>query len=562
MEYINFKKILQKKTRNTISYNIIAFHEGLSYISALAIKYFFKDYLKLEPAFLSTVYSIVHIPWAIKPLLGLITDLCPIFGYRRKIYILLCALINFICLLLMSFYVETVNSALICIFFMNLTLSFLSVLGEAIVVEISQMETTNKRSKAKDNISSYFIYRTLGQLISSYLKGKLIDIVSLRNVFFIACLVPSIVFLAGLIFDENKNEEEDEIENENDNNYNKLSIDENEKGSFYVSINEEEDKMLKKNPNLDNNSNKNSNNNDENNENKKQNTEKIIEKKNLIKQLIAFASQKHILIPLLFMLLFKSTPSYHDAFFYFLTNSLKFTATDLGEISFCSHLAMLIAIYIYRIFLKNFSFKKMIIIGTCISFMISSLCFIMVLRLNIKFGIPDFWLLLFTDSFLSLVGELVLMPILSLGCVLCPKDLEGTSYSLFMSALNVGNILSHLNGSFLTKLFNITSDKNENLKWFILFTKIYSLLPLPILYFIEINNLDPKENNNNIDISNFTNVDDIADSNFHINNNELMNDNFNSNNNNDNNDFLENISLKNKKNISNNNDYKTKINQL
>ncbi len=127
----------------------------------------------------------------------------------------------------------------------------------------------------------------------------------------------------------------------------------------------------------------------------------------------------------------------------------------------------------------------MIIIGTIISFFISLACFLIVLRLNIKLGIPDFWLLLFTNSFLSMVGEFVLLPILSLACVLCPKNLEGTVYSVFMSSLNLGGILSHLNGGILTSLMHISSKNYANLHWLILIAKITSLLPLPMLYCID-----------------------------------------------------------------------------
>jgi hypothetical protein len=139
----------------------------------------------------------------------------------------------------------------------------------------------------------------------------------------------------------------------------------------------------------------------------------------------------------------------------------------------------------------------MITIGTIISFFVSCLCFILVLRINVRFGIPDFWLLLFTNSFLSLIGELVILPILSLACVLCPKNLEATIYSIFMSSLNLGGIFSELNGSFFIGLFFITSKNYDNLHWFILFTKFVSLLPLPLLLCINKSYFEPKEKEEN-----------------------------------------------------------------
>lgn len=216
-------------------------------------------------------------------------------------------------------------------------------------------------------------------------------------------------------------------------------------------------------------------------------------KENLLKTLIAFIWQKHVLIPLAFIIVFKATPSYYDSFFYFITNELKLSASDLGKISFCSTIAILIAIMIYKAYLKNCNFKVMIVIGTVISFFVSLSALILVLRINIKYGIADFWLLLFTNSFLSLVGELVLLPILSLACVLCPKNLEGTVYSFFMSSLNLGGILSHLNGGILTSALHISTKDYSNLPWLIFIAKIFSLLPLPMLLFINDKYFHPEE---------------------------------------------------------------------
>lgn len=440
-----------KKNRNKLAYTLIAFHHGVSYISQLAIQYFFKDELKVEPSTLATINSITHIPWAIKPLLGLITDLFPICGYRRKIYIILCGVINLLSWIFMTFYVHSTALATTMIFLVNLSLSFCSVLGEAVVVELSKMETENKTSKAKDFVSMFFLCRTLGELLSSYLKGLFVDIMPLRKIFLIASFVPLLVILAGCIFIESPG---GEVNQDNENN----------------------------------------NNNDEENVNLVSNgPSNGVSETSLIGELMTFMCQKFILIPLGFIIIFKATPSYYDAFFYFITNELKFTASDLGKISFCSTIAILIAIWVYKAFLKEYNFKAMISLGTIISFFVSFLCYILVLRINLKIGIPDFWLLLFTNSFLSLIGELVLLPILSLACVLCPKNLEGTVYSIFMSSLNLGGILSQLNGSLFTSIFGISTKNYLNLHWFILFAKFLSLLPLPILLCINNAYFEPKE---------------------------------------------------------------------
>ena len=50
------------KKRNKLAYLLIAFHQGVSYISKLAVQYFFKDELKIEPHILAQINSITELP--------------------------------------------------------------------------------------------------------------------------------------------------------------------------------------------------------------------------------------------------------------------------------------------------------------------------------------------------------------------------------------------------------------------------------------------------------------------------------------------------------------------
>jgi len=78
-----------------------------------------------------------------------------------------------------------------------------------------------------------------------------------------------------------------------------------------------------------------------------------------------------------------------------------------------------------------------------------------------------------------------MMPMLALACQICPKNLEGTVYSFFMSAINFGGIMSGLIGSFITTSLGISSKDYHNLHILILISNFASLVPLPILYCID-----------------------------------------------------------------------------
>ena len=69
---------------------LVYFVQGILGLSRLAKDYFVKDELHLSPAEASLIFSASSIPWLIKPLWGFISDSVPLFGYRRKSYLVLC----------------------------------------------------------------------------------------------------------------------------------------------------------------------------------------------------------------------------------------------------------------------------------------------------------------------------------------------------------------------------------------------------------------------------------------------------------------------------------------
>jgi hypothetical protein len=205
---------------------------------------------------------------------------------------------------------------------------------------------------------------------------------------------------------------------------------------------------------------------------------------NLFDEFIEFMTRVYVIVPTLYIIFFLSTPSYTDPFFYFLTNELKFTPYTLGQISFCSTIGILTAIAIYKFYLKNCHFRNIVLGGSVFAFIFSFTAYILVTRLNVDLGIPDFYLVLFSSSVMAMIGEIIMMPMLSLACLLCPKNLEGTVYSIFMSAINFGAGLASLNGSFITMSLGITATDYSNLPTLILISNFWNLFPFMLLLFL------------------------------------------------------------------------------
>lgn len=55
-------------------------------LSRISTKYYMKDEQKVQPSEAQIFFGIIQLPWVVKPLWGLLTDIVPIFGYRRRPY--------------------------------------------------------------------------------------------------------------------------------------------------------------------------------------------------------------------------------------------------------------------------------------------------------------------------------------------------------------------------------------------------------------------------------------------------------------------------------------------
>lgn len=62
----------------------------------LAVKDYYKEYLGLDPGEMQIYISIIHIPWSFKILYGLISDNVPIFGTRRKSWLIIMGILQFV----------------------------------------------------------------------------------------------------------------------------------------------------------------------------------------------------------------------------------------------------------------------------------------------------------------------------------------------------------------------------------------------------------------------------------------------------------------------------------
>jgi hypothetical protein len=236
--------------------------------------------------------------------------------------------------------------------------------------------------------------------------------------------------------------------------------------------------------------------NEENEENEQNLENQNLSLANQISIFWSFLKTDKIYKPVIFIFLFMITPSYSDIMFFFYTNRLNFTPIAIGRLRLIYGFASIIGIYSYNNYLKDISFKKIIFFSTALSSLFSLSSLILVERINIKLGIPDFVFCMGADALNTALSEINMLPILVLACNICPKNIEGTLYAFLMSVINLSSLFASQIGSIISLYLGITSNNFENFRWFILIANFSSFLPLPLLFIINDNDYINNDNDN------------------------------------------------------------------
>jgi folate/biopterin transporter len=395
----------------------VYFVQGILGLARLAVSFFLKDDLGLSPAQMGALTGIAAIPWIIKPLFGFLSDGLPLFGYRRRSYLILSGLLGSLSWLVLATMVNSVWGVTLTLLVTSLSVAVSDVIADSVVVERAQQESLRKAGSLQ---SLTWGTAALGGLITAYFSGLLLEQISTRTIFVITACFPLLVSFSAFLIGEEK--------------------------PALPSL---------KNP--------------------------LANTKNQLQQLGQTIRQKSILLPTIFIFLWQATPSADSAFFYFTTNELGFEPEFLGRVRLVTSLAGLIGIGLYQKFLKTIPFRPMLGWCTVISCLLGFTSLILVTHSNRAIGIDDHWFSLGDSLVLTVIGQVAFMPVLVLSARLCPKGIEATLFALLMSIWNLAGLTSQELGALLTHWLGVTETNFDYLAPLIIITNLTTLLPLLLL---------------------------------------------------------------------------------
>jgi len=178
----------------------VYFVQGVLGLARLAISFFLKDELGLNPAQMAALLGVAAFPWVIKPLFGFLSDGLPLFGYRRRSYLVISGLLGTLAWIALATIVHNTIAALLCILLNSLSVAVSDVIVDSIVVERARGESVEKAGSLQ---SASWGISAIGGLLTAYLSGWLLEHYSTRIIFAITAIFPLLISLvSGMITEE------------------------------------------------------------------------------------------------------------------------------------------------------------------------------------------------------------------------------------------------------------------------------------------------------------------------------------------------------------------------
>ncbi|KAF8710045.1 hypothetical protein HU200_029773 [Digitaria exilis] len=420
-----FKEFGVDLSPDNVAVAIVYFVQGVLGLSRLAVSFYLKDDLHLDPAETAVISGFSALPWLVKPLYGFISDSIPLFGYRRRSYLFLSGLLGALSWSLMATIVDDKYSAALAIILGSLAVAVSDVVVDSMVVERARGESQSTSGSLQ---SLCWGSSAFGGVVSAYFSGSFVDIYGVRFVFGVTALLPLLTSTVAVLVNEEP-----------------LPLGER---SVSLSVS---------------------------------GSELIESSKQRFMQIWNSVKQPSICLPTLFIFLWQATPQSDSAMFFFITNKLGFSPEFLGRVTLVTSIASLLGIGLYNLFFKEVPLRKIFLVTTILGSALGMTQVLLVTGLNRKLGISDEWFSIGDSLIITVLGQASFMPVLVLAAKLCPPGVEATLFATLMSISNAGAVVGGLVGAGLTQFFGVTRDNFENLALLITICNLTSLLPLPLL---------------------------------------------------------------------------------
>ncbi len=154
------------------------------------LSHWLKESMRWDPTTISASLAILDLPWIIKPVWGAISDFVPLFGYRRRPYLVLANIAAFLAFVAVAA-TDTASAMIPALTVTAIAMAASSTLCGALLVE------TGQRTNASATfVNQQWLWYNIAQMISVLIAGYLIEVLPPIGALHTAAAIAAIAPLA------------------------------------------------------------------------------------------------------------------------------------------------------------------------------------------------------------------------------------------------------------------------------------------------------------------------------------------------------------------------------
>ncbi|CAL5016112.1 unnamed protein product [Urochloa decumbens] len=393
-------------------------------LNGVASGYYWKDVQRVQPSAAQFYRGITGAPWIVKPLWGLLTDVVPMAGYRRRPYLVVAGVIGVASMLTLSLHHGLgIMAAVLALTAQSTGAAIADVTVDALVAQ----KSIRHPPLASDMQSMCGFSSSVGALIGFSISGLLVYSMGSQGALGLLAIPSALVFLAGILLKESPATDFD-----------------------YTQVHKEFYRA--------------------------------------VQSMGTTLKCPEVWRPCLYMYVsLNLSLDIQGGMFYWYTDpvaGLAFSEGFIGLIYSIGSVGSILGVLLYQSALKDYPFRSMLLWSQVLSSLAGMLDLVLVTRLNLKMGIPGYFFVVIDNTISQMVSQLKWLPLLVLSSKLCPSGIEGTFYALLMSIQNAGVLMSACWGGLLLHMLNVTRTEFSNLWIAVLIRNISRLVPLTLLFLI------------------------------------------------------------------------------
>ncbi|KAE8731659.1 putative folate-biopterin transporter 6 [Hibiscus syriacus] len=388
--------------------------------------YYWKDVQKVQPSVVQLYIGLYHIPWVMKPVWGLLTDVFPIRGYRRRPYFVVAGILGCASALMVAL-IGNLPASLALIFLTGAAAGM--AIADVTIDACIARKSIEVRSLAPDMQSLCGFCSSAGALIGYSTSGYFVHHLGPQGALILLAIPPVFITVLGFVIYEMKSS----------------------------SLHSEKQKKM----------------------------EKLGVAVRGMYQTIKFPQ---VWKPSLYMYVSLALSiSTHEGLFYWYTDPKAgpaFSQEFVGIIYAIGAMASMVGVLIYHKTLKDVQFRNLLFFAQLLYGTSGMLDLLFILRWNLVLGIPDYFFVITEECLSRIISRIRWIPMMVLSTRLCPIGIEGTFFALLMCIDTLGSLTAKWGGGMTLQVFHVTRTDFTNLWLVVLIRNILRFATLGLIFLV------------------------------------------------------------------------------